>query len=289
MAYRIFTDATSDLNEDLLIGLPRVDVIPMGIVLDGQPRVYGLNEELSTEELYRELRNGKFARTSQANPAVFYSYFKDALEKGEDVLYLGVSSGISGTVSGAKWVAEDLITKYPDRKIICIDTLCAALGEGFLVCEAAVRQAEGYTLEELSEWVEENKLKVCHWFTVDTFTHLKYGGRVSAATAAIGTTLNIKPLLHVTEEGVLQVKEKPRGSKQAMRVQIKKIEEGWQPELGKRIIVGHADNIERAKELKEKIVEKHPDAYVQISEIGAIIGSHVGPDMLAVLYWGSNR
>ena len=132
-------------------------------------------------------------------------------------------------------------------------------------------------------------MNVGHWFTVDTFEHLKHGGRVSAATAAIGTTLNIKPLLHVTNEGTLQAKEKPRGRKQALKVQLKKLEEGWMPELGKKIIIGHGDSLDRATELKKLILEKHPEAEIQIADIGAVIGAHTGSEVIALIYWGNNR
>lgn len=289
MAYRIFTDATADLNDELLMGLPKVEVIPMEIMIDGKPYTYGLNEELTPKQFYTELRKGKFASTSQINPAVYEEYFEKALKKGEDIIYFCFSSGLSGTINMAKWAIRELEKEYPERKIICIDTLGAALGEGFFVCEAARKKMEGLSIEELAQWAEDNKLKVCHWFTVDSFTHLKHGGRVSAATAMIGTTLNIKPLLHVTEEGTLQAKEKPRGTKQAMKMLMKKMEEGWKPELGKKIFIGHGDAIEKAFTLKRQICEKFPDAEVQIADIGAVIGSHTGPDILVLIYWGNNR
>lgn len=289
MAYRIFTEATADLNGELLSGLPKVEVIPMEIMIDGKPFIYGLNEGITPKQFYSELRMGKFANTSQINPAIYRDYFSKALDEGEDVLYLSFSSEMSSTFTSAELCRIDLEEEYPDRKIVCVDTTCAAVGEGFLVCEAAKRQAQGMDIDELATWIETNKCYVCHWFTVDTFVHLKHGGRVSAATAAIGTTLNIKPLLHVTEEGSLQVKEKPRGRKAALRTQLKKLEEGWKPDIGKRVIVGHGDSYERANELKQMIEEKHPDAEVQIVDIGVVIGAHTGPDVLALIYWGNNR
>lgn len=131
--------------------------------------------------------------------------------------------------------------EHPDRKLIVVDTLCAAVGEAMLVREAARKQQEGLTIEELAAWVEENRLKICHWFTVDSFDHLKHGGRVSAAAAAVGTMLQIKPLLHVDEEGKLRVAEKPRGCKQAIRTQVAHMKEGWTPEMGKLVVIGHGD------------------------------------------------
>ena len=289
MAYRIFTDATADLNEDLLVGLPKVTVIPMEVMVGTEMYKYGLNEGITAADFYQKLRNGQYARTSQINPSIYNDYFSEALEDGLDVLYLSFSSALSSTYTSAELSRIELEEDYPDRKIICIDTLCAAVGEGLLVCEALKRQQEGMSIDELASWIEEYKLNVCHWFTVDTFEHLKFGGRVSAATAAIGTTLNIKPLLHVNEEGELQAKEKPRGRKQALKTQLKKLEEGWCPAIGKRIIIGHGDSYDRAVEMKNMIHEKLPNAEVQIADIGAVIGAHTGPDVLALIYWGNNR
>jgi len=289
MAYKIFTDATADLNDEMLIGLPQITVIPMEIMVGTESYKYGLNEGISAGQFYQKLRSGEYARTSQVNPAIYSDYFSKALDEGYDVLYLSFSSALSSTYTSAELSRIELEEEYPDRKIICVDTLCAAVGEGLLVCEALRKQQEGMDVEELTSWIEEQKLNVCHWFTVDTFEHLKHGGRVSAATAALGTTLNIKPLLHVTREGELQAKEKPRGRKQALRNQIKKLDEGWNPKLGKRIIIGHGDAVERAVEMKNIIHEKYPDAEVLIADIGAVIGSHTGPDVLALIYWGNNR
>jgi len=289
MAYRIFADATSDLNHDLLMGLPKVEVIPMDIMIDETSYIYGLDEGCTPEQFYKELRNGKYASTSQINPAIYKEYFSRALDEGYDVLYLCFSSGLSSTFTSAELSRIELEEQYPDRKIVCVDTLCAAVGEALLICEAARKQAQGMELEELVKWIEKNKLNVCHWVTVDTFEHLRHGGRVSAATAAVGSTLNIKPMLHVTEEGTLQNREKHRGRKMAMKSLMKKLEEGWRPEIGNRIIIGHGDCLDRAEEMKSLICEKYPEANVVIADIGAVIGAHTGPGVLALIYWGNNR
>ncbi len=289
MKYKIFADATADLNENLLKGLPQVEVIPMEITLGGKQYRYGLNEELTLEKFYAELHNGKYASTSQINPMTYYEYFSRALEQGYDVLYLCFSSEMSSTFISAEMSIIDLKEDYPDRKIICVDTLGASVGEALLVCEAAQKQAEGMDIDELKKWIEENRLNVCHWFVVDTFKHLKHGGRVSETTAALGTTLNIKPLLHVTTEGNLQVQGKPRGQKMAMKHLLKKLDDGWNPMLGRKIIIGHSYNLERAVELKNYICEKYSHAEVMVADMGAIIGAHTGPGVLALIYWGNNR
>lgn len=289
MAYRIYTDATADMNDAMLSGLPEVEIVPMDVLLGDQHYIYGNTEGLTIEEFYNALRGGKFASTSQATPSVFRKYFEKALKEDEDILYLSFASAMSGMFQSACISAEELREEYPERTILCIDTLCAAVGEGFLVCEALRKQAEGMELDTLASWINENRLKICHWFTVDTFEHLKHGGRVSAATAVIGSTLNIKPLLRVTEEGALKVSEKPRGNKTAMKALLRKLEEGWTPELGKRIVIGHGDVLERASELRKKIEELYPNAEIEIVDNGAVIGAHTGPGMLALIYWGNNR
>ena len=287
--YRIFTDAASDLGLSMMEGLPRVEVISMGVTIGEDAHTFGPDGDLSISSFYAQQRAGKFASTSQATPEYFKKAFIKALDSGYDMLCLCLSSGISGTANSARLAAEELKPDYPDRKIICIDTLCASVGQGFLVREAARRQAAGMNIEELADWVEAHELEVCHWFTVDTFTHLKHGGRVSAASAAIGGALNIKPLLHVTEEGTLSVYKKPRGSKGAMRAQLERMETGWTPEMGKLVVIGHADNPLGAMQLREQVSAKYPDAEIHVADIGAVIGAHVGPGMLALIFWGKTR
>ena len=287
--YQIFTDATSDLAPELTAGLPSVEMIPMNVEIGGTEYSYGSPEGITAKELYRLQRAGNFATTSQINPTIYFKHFEPCLRQGTDILYLCFSSGLSGTYQSAFLAVEELQQEYPERRIICIDTLAAAVGEGFLVREAAKKQREGLSIDELASWVMEHRLEVCHWFTVDTFTHLKHGGRVSGAAAAMGTALQIKPLLHVDSEGKLQAVEKPRGRKKAVTTQIARMEQGWKPELGKSILIGHADDPEAADMLKERLLEQFPDSEICIAYIGPIIGAHTGPGALALIYWGNNR
>lgn len=289
MGYQIFTDATADLNEDLLFGLPNIEIIPMEILVGGGVYTYGPKGNLSISQFYKMLREGAFATTSQIPPETYRACFTPYLEAGQDILYLGFTSGLSGTINSANLCARELEEEYPDRKIICVDTLCASVGEGLLVREAAKRQAEGMDIEELAMWAAGSCLDVCHWFSVDTFEHLKHGGRVSNAAAVAGSVLNIKPLLHVDAEGKLKVVEKPRGHKQALKVKLSRMKEGWNPEQGNSVIIGHGDCLERAEECKQKILEQHPEADVHIADIGPVIGAHTGPGILAIIYWGNNR
>ena len=287
--YRIFTDATSDLTDAPMAGLPTVEIIPMEIEIDGRTYQYGPKGTITVSEFYDLQKGGADVKTTRINPWTYRSCFEPVLQKGLDILYLCFSSGLSGTIMSARLSAEELQEDYPERRIICIDTLCASLGEGFLVREAARKQSEGLSLDELVQWVTGHRLEVCHWFTVDTFEHLRKGGRVTAAAAAAGTTLKIKPMLHVDENGQLAVMDKPRGRKQAIGKLLKKIEEGWEPETGKLIIVGHGDCPGGAEVLKAAISTRFPEAEIYVMDIGPIIGAHTGPGMLAVLFWGNTR
>lgn len=288
-AYRIFTDATADLNAPLQNGLPQIEVIPMEIQVGEACYTYGPQGNLTSDAFYTMLRDGQFAATSQINPQTYRKAFEKALKSGYDVLYLCFSSGLSSTINAAQMCIDDLKGDYPQRKIICIDTLCASIGEGLIVHEAARLQAAGLSIDELAQWIEQHRLQVCHWFTVDTFEHLKHGGRVSAASAAMGTILNIKPLLHVDESGKLQAMQKPRGQRQAMRKLISYMEAGWTPELSRRVIIGHGNSKENADMLANMISDRFPDAQVIIADVGPIIGAHAGPGVLALIYFGNNR
>ena len=287
--YQIFTDATADLTDALLAGLPSVGTVPMEVSIGGKEYTYGEDGGISTGEFYNLQRKGNFASTSQINPSTYFHCFEPALRAGKDIIYICFSSGMSGTIHSAQACIKELQEEYPERRIICVDSLCASVGEGFLVREAARKQAEGYGYYDLVNWIISNNKKVCHWFTVDVFDHLKQGGRVSSAAAVAGTVLKIKPLLHVDEEGKLEVMAKPRGKSRAMGMQVSLMREGWRPDLGKLVVIGHGDSPSEAALLQRKVKEKFPEAEIYIADIGPIIGAHTGPGMLALIFWGDNR
>lgn len=287
--YQLFSDVTADLSDSMMVGLPRVEMIPMPVQIGGKEYLYGPGGNLSVAEFYRQQRAGSFATTAQIPPEAYLEIFEPWLKEGRDILYLCFSSGLSGTWESAELAARQLRRRYPERRLFCVDTLCASVGEGFLVREAARKKAEGLSMEELAEWVKSRRLSVCHWFTVDGFTHLRHGGRVSAAAAAVGSVLNIKPLLHVDEAGRLAVVEKPRGARQAMKAQIEKIEAGWKREISPLVVIGHGDSPESARQLSERVSDRFAEAEIHIADIGPVIGSHTGPGMLALIYWGENR
>ena len=283
--YQIFTDATSDLNEDL----ETVKIIPMNVEIGDKEYVYGPQGNISCSEFYGLQKQGKYASTSQINVLEYEKYFEEALKEGKDVLYISFSSGMSGTYQTACLCKKELEESYPDNRIICIDSLCAAVGEGLLIKEVDKKKREGMSMDELVDWVENNKMNLCHWFTVDNFDHLKHGGRVSAVAATLGNTLNIKPLLRVDEEGKLRVVKKIRGRHKAMVAQVECIVKTWSPEISKSVVIGHGDDLKAAEELKEYVENKLPDAEIYISDIGPIIGAHTGPGVMVLAFWGTGR
>lgn len=287
--YQIYADVTSDLSAELLEGLPPLEIISMPLEIDGDEYQYGPNGNITVNEFYQMQRTGKFASTSQVNPTVFAEIFERSLEKELDVIYLAFSSGMSGTYQSAQLSMQALREKYPDRKVLCVDTLCGSVGEALLIHEALKKQQEGKCIQELYQWVLDHRMKVCHWFTVDTFEHLKHGGRVSSVSAAVGTALQIKPMLRIDENGTLKVVEKPRGRKKAISSKLARMEMGWDPNLSRTVVVGHGDCPEEAEKLVNAVKEKFPEADIYTSEIGPIIGAHTGPGMLALIYMGNNR
>ena len=265
MGYKLFSDVTADVSEELMRGMPEVELVPMQVELGGENYIYGPGGDLTVEHFYAEQRAGKFASTSQINPMVYRECFEKTLKAGEDILYLCFSSGLSSTLQSANLCAQELREEYPERKLIVVDTLCAAVGEAMLVREAARKQ----------QGVQIGRRKV--------------GGRVSAAAAVVGTMLHIKPLLHVDEEGKLRVAEKPRGRKQAIRTQVAHMKEGWTPEMGKLVVIGHGDCPDDVEQLRQAVLKELPDADIRVAYIGPVIGAHTGPGMLALIYWGTNR
>jgi len=289
MSYQIITDATADLNDELLAGLPEVKIISMHVQVGGKEYLFGPGGNINTEEFYGFLRGGQFATTSQINPETYREHFDAILKQGMDVLYLCFSSGMSKTIQSAQMAIAELQEEYPDRTILCLDTLCAAVGEGLFVMEAARKQAQGMGIHELYSWLEAHRLNLCHWVTVDTFDHLKHGGRVSATSAAMGTLLGIKPLIHVDENGKLVAMGKPRGQKKALQALLSNMEKGWMPEISRQVIIGHGDSPEVAKELRDMVSQRFPEAEIYIAPIGPIIGAHAGPGVMTVFFWGNNH
>ena len=284
--YRIITDSCCDLTEGLIRQLD-ITVVPLNMLFRGALRTDSVGDDI--KEVYDALRAGEVASTSAANPDHWASYMEPVLSAGEDVLVMAFSSGLSTTYQSAVIAAGDLSEKYPDRKIRVVDTLCASLGEGLLVYYACQKRDEGMDLDTLSKWVEDNRLNLCHWFTVDDLMYLKRGGRVSAATALLGTVLQIKPVLHVDNEGHLINVGKARGRNASIEMLAKKMGETALPGKNDYVMICHGDCIDDAQYLAKLVKEKLGVKEVFIGYTGAVIGSHSGPGTLALFYLGEHR
>ncbi|MGN1043821.1 MAG: DegV family protein [Acutalibacteraceae bacterium] len=283
--YVIMTDSTIDLNADLIEKL-HLNVIRMTICIDDK---FFSDNELSSKEFYNKLRNKSVSSTSQINPSTFVEYFTDIVQTGKDILYICFSSGLSGMYNSAVLAAEEVMKNYPDRKILVLDSLSASIGEGLLVYNAAMKKCAGADMEEVAEWVEENKLKICHWFMVDDLNHLCRGGRISQSSAFLGSMMNIKPILSVDNDGKLKVAAKVRGKTKAADYILSQIENNAQDVKNQTIFVGHADCEENANFLANAIKDKFNPKEIIISNLGAVIGSHVGPGMFAATFLGNKR
>ena len=285
-SYKIITDSCADLSPEMINALD-VSSIPLTVMFRGENRNDCVDD--SIKEVYDGLRNGEVATTAAANPAGWASVMEPALQAGQDVLVLAFSSGLSTTYQSAVIAAADLADKYTERKILVVDTLCASLGQGLLVWYACKKRDEGMTLEQLYHWVEENKLHICHWFTVDDLMYLKRGGRVSAATALVGTMLQIKPVLHVDDEGHLVNVAKARGRKASIDAMAKKVAELGGNFDNSTCFISHGDCLEDAQYLAQVLKEKYSVKEVIIGYVGAVIGSHAGPGVLALFFMGDYR
>ena len=283
----LVTDSSSDLDAALQQELD-VEVVSLTVSVDGGEYIPG--NELNVKDFYNSLREGKTATTSAINLDNALAALEKHVAAGNDVLYVAFSSGLSSTAQTGKLAAEELSEKYPDRKIYVVDSLCASLGQGLLVYYAAKMRDEGKTIEEVRDWLEANKLHLSHWFTVDDLHHLKRGGRVSAATAVVGTMLSIKPVLHVDNEGHLVNVAKARGRKSSIQALANKIGETVLGDPSEQVIyISHGDCIDDANYLADIIREKYNPKKIVIGYVGAVIGAHAGPGVLALFFLGKER
>lgn len=284
--YVITVNSTVDVPKEWLEER-NVPVVPLRYTIDGE--TYKDMEGLSSKDFFQKIREGKMAVTSQVNPEEAREFFEPFVKEGKDVLHLAFSSALSGTCNSMKIAAEELMEEYPEAKVIVIDTLCACLGEALLLHKALQQKASGKTLEETAKWVEENKLHICHNVAVDDLNHLHRGGRISKATAVIGTMVQIKPIIHMDNNGALQVIGKERGRKKALnRIVDMAVEraEGWDNDI---IMITHGDCIEDAEYVASVVRQKMGIDNILINNIGTVIGSHTGPGVVAVFCMGSER
>ena len=284
--YQIVTDSCCDFPQQMYDQL-NVKLVALSVDFRGEVSLDRNDDSLKT--LYDGMRAGEGAKTSAVNPDSWANAMEPSLKAGLDVLVLAFSSGLSTTYQSAVIAANELSETYPDRKILVVDTLGASLGQGMMVHHACRMRDNGATLEEVAQWVEDHKQNICHWFTVDDLMHLKRGGRVSAATALVGTMLQIKPVLHVDAEGHLVSVSKARGRKASIEGLAKKVGELGGNFDNRTVYISHADCLEDARYLESVLKEKYGVEEVFLSYVGSVIGSHAGPGTLALFFLGDHR
>ncbi len=284
--YRIITDSCCDLPESVIKELD-ITVIPLNLLFRGESRKDDVSDGI--KELYDALRAGEVASTSAVNPAGWTTVIEPVLKEGKDALVLAFSSGLSTTYQSAVIAAGELAEKYPERTINVVDTLSASLGQGLLVWYTCKQRDNGLSLKELTKWVANHKLNLCHWFTVDDLMYLKRGGRVSAATALVGTMLKIKPVLHMDDEGHLINVGRVRGRKASIDALADKVAALGLPGENDTMFICHGDCLEDAEYLAKQVKDRYGVKEVLIGYTGAVIGSHSGPGTLALFFLGEHR
>ncbi len=292
MKFELVTDSCCNLTEEV-IDQYGLHVLPLTFMADGEDTVYqsylkGRKTDLGS--FYTMMREGKVFRTSLPNLADTEALFRDLLDAGRDILYLGFSSGLSGTYEATELLAQQLRGEYPDRKILTVDTLAASGGEGLLVWHACQRAIAGEDIDAVCEWVESNKLKLAHWFTVDDLMFLWRGGRVSKTSAWAGTLLNIKPVLHVDDAGHLIPMEKVRGRKKSLLGLLDHMEKtATAPVSDQMVFINHGDCLEEAQWLADKIRDRFGVKDIMINYVDPVIGAHSGPGTMALFFLASSR
>lgn len=285
--YVIFTDSACDISEEKLKSW-QVAYCSLSFTITGEDKEYS-NYDLAPHDFYEKMRGGAVAKTSAINTDSFLNYFEPILKEGKDLLYLGFSSGLSTTFNCARMAAAELSEKYPERKIITIDTLCASAGQGLLVYLAVLEKEKGGTIEQVAEYVQGLVPNMCHWFTVDDLVYLKRGGRISPTVALVGSVLGIKPILHMDDEGHLISRGKVRGRRAAIAALADKYGELAKKNAPRKVFLCQADCMDDAQLLVKMLGEKYKVDVDYIADIGPVIGAHSGPGTLAVFFIGENR
>ena len=287
--YVILTDSSADLSAELVAELG-VEVLPLSFTMEDKTYYnWPDNRDIDPGDFYARLRGGAMATTSAVNVADYTETIEPMLKAGKDVLVLAFSSGLSATCHSAQIAAEELMEQYPDRKVYVVDTLCASLGQGLLVWYAAQQKKQGTSIEEVRDWTEAHKLNLCHWFTVDDLHFLKRGGRISAATAVLGTMLSIKPVMHVDNEGHLIKVGTARGRNASLKALVDHMAETAQNPGEQVVFISHGDCLADAQKVADDVKARFGVKTVVINYVGPVIGAHSGPGTVALFFLGSVR
>ena len=288
MAIKIVTDSSCDLGINF-IEENNIELIPLLLNLDGETIKDDLGKSLGYREFYEKLRAGSMPSTSQINIYTFEEKFKELLDEGYEILYIGLSSALSGTFNSANMARNNILEENPNAKIAVVDSISVSMGLGMLIKKACKMIEEGKMIEDIVQWIEENKNKVIHAILVDDLKHLKRGGRVSASTAAVGSILNIKPLLKLNNSGAVEAAEKVKGKKKALKRLASIVKEKAINIENEILYIMHGDALEEAQYLKEIILQELNFKDVKVEYIGTVIGTHGGPGTIAAVFWGNER
>ncbi len=290
MDFELVTDTSSNLVDDVIERFG-IHVLPLQFTVDGTAyQSYLKGEKSDLKRFYTMMREGKVITTSLPILSASDKTLRGILERGKDLLYLGFSSGLSGTFQATALLLDQLAREYPERTVLYVDTLAASGGEGLLVHKAALMASEGASIREVRDWVEENKLHLAHWFTVDDLMFLFRGGRVSRTSAWAGTMLNIKPVMHVDDEGHLVPLEKVRGRKKSIQGLFKHMEAtALEPVEEQTVYITHGDCPEDAEALADLIRKRWEGIDITINYIDPVIGAHSGPGTLALFFLATGR
>ena len=287
--YVLLTDSSADLTDALVKELG-VEVLPLSFTMRNKTyRNWPDNREIDPKDFYRQLREGEMATTSAVNVSDFTETIEPHLKEGRDVLVVAFSSGLSATCHSAQIAAQELSEQYPERKVYVVDSLCAYLGQGLLVWYAARMKNEGRGIGAVRDWLEENKLHLCHWFTVDDLHFLKRGGRISSATAVLGTMLSIKPVMHVDDEGHLTKVGTARGRNASLKALVDHMAETAIDPAGQTVVISHGDCEEDANKVAEDVKRRFGVQTVVLNNVGPVIGAHSGPGTVALFFLGRHR
>lgn len=286
--FKILVDSNCDLSREF-IEKNNVPFASLTCTFKGSEYKVDFGKSLDFKTFYEEVRHGEMPTTAQVNVFAFENIFRELVSQGLGIIYIAFSSALSGTYSSSVIARQNILEEFKDADISIIDTKAASLGQGLLSYYAYEMKDNGASKDEIVEWLENNKMRMNHWFTVDDLNHLKRGGRVSAASAAIGTILDIKPILNVNDEGKLMPVTKVKGRKKSIRTLAEKLKERIVNPENQVIGISHGDCVEEAEQLKRIITEEVKVRDVLITTIGPSVGAHSGPGTLALFFFGENR
>ena len=287
--FQIITDSSCDLPQELADKLD-LQVLPLHFTIGGQTYANYLDgREIGFHDFFERIRQGEEASTSAVNPESFREAMEKTLQQGLDILFIGFSSGLSTTYQSGCIAADDLREEYPERKILTVDSLCASLGQGLYVYLGALEQQAGKTIEQVRDYLEEIKLHLCHWFTVDDLMYLKRGGRISATTAVLGTVMQIKPVMHMDDAGTLKNVTKARGRKAALKALAQRLADTATDPADQTVFICHGDCLDDAEYTAEQIRALVPVKDIIINYVGPVIGAHTGPGVISIFFVGTHR